>query len=141
MTPSFSRCLVIAFAVALYVYSPKWATATEAAMSACVERQVSEPGVDPRSSRLDELEYECLRLRSGRHVLIGRAGEIDRPTMLLVHGLGNAAHRDWRKVIPALAGSYRVVVLDLPGFGASEAALQGYSFDNLAATLAEVLDR
>lgn len=141
MTLSFSRCMVIAFAVALFVYSPKWATAMESTTSPCVDRQVSEPGVAAGSSRLDELEYECLRLRSGRHVLIGRAGTQGQPTMLLVHGLGNAAHRDWRKLIPTLAGSYRVVALDLPGFGASEAALQGYSFDNLAATLAEVLDR
>jgi len=42
-----------------------------------------------------------------------------RPAVLLIHGLGDEAD-SWRRVIPALAGSARVVALDLPGFGRSE---------------------
>jgi pimeloyl-ACP methyl ester carboxylesterase len=55
--------------------------------------------------------------------------------------LGTNAHRDWREVIPALATDHHVITLDLPGFGGSDTLPQGYSFEALAATLAEVLER
>jgi len=42
-----------------------------------------------------------------------------RPTILLIHGLGDEAD-SWRHVIPLLAARARVVALDLPGFGRSE---------------------
>ena len=60
--------------------------------------------------------------------------------MLLVHGLGGNGHRDWALTIQALAAQFHVVALDLPGFGGSPSAPQGYSFTALGATLAEVLD-
>lgn len=40
------------------------------------------------------------------------------PPLLLLHGLG-ADHRDWREVVPQLAGQYRVIAPDLRGHGAS----------------------
>ena len=91
-------------------------------------------------SRVKELEYECVRLSSGRHLLVGRAGSADQAAVLLIHGLGDNAHRDWRQVIPGLASDYRVVAVDLPGFGGSEALPTGYDFAGLAQTLAELLD-
>jgi pimeloyl-ACP methyl ester carboxylesterase len=42
-----------------------------------------------------------------------------RSAILLIHGLGDEAD-SWRRVIPSLAGSARVIALDLPGFGRSE---------------------
>jgi pimeloyl-ACP methyl ester carboxylesterase len=39
--------------------------------------------------------------------------------LLLLHGWGNDLHT-WDKIAPALAQKYRVVRLDLPGFGQSE---------------------
>lgn len=93
------------------------------------------------TSRVDTLQYECMRLTSGRNLLVGRAGSSDRPAVLLIHGLGDNAHRDWRQVIPGLATDYRVIAVDLPGFGGSDPLPEGYDFEGLATTLAELLDR
>ena len=84
--------------------------------------------------------YRCLALTDNRHVLVGIAGVADGETVLLIHGLGANAHWDWRNVVPELASRYRVVMLDLPGFGASPALAGGYSFDALASVLNEVLE-
>jgi pimeloyl-ACP methyl ester carboxylesterase len=46
--------------------------------------------------------------------------------LLLVHGLGKGAGA-WDAYIPALAKHYRVYVLDLPGFGQSDAPAITYS--------------
>jgi pimeloyl-ACP methyl ester carboxylesterase len=44
----------------------------------------------------------------------------DGPTILLLHGLGHSTH-GWRKVIaPLAAAGYRVMAVDLPGFGYSD---------------------
>jgi pimeloyl-ACP methyl ester carboxylesterase len=109
------------------------------AASSCSGREIAAHSAD--DVRLPELAYECATLRNGQNILIGRGGHSHRDTVLLVHGLGSNAHRDWRKVIPELAAEYRVVTLDLPGFGESDTSPQGYSFDALSKLLAEILDR
>ena len=43
----------------------------------------------------------------------------DRPTLVLVHGLGGS-HLNWDLLAPRLTPHARVVALDLPGFGRSE---------------------
>lgn len=45
-------------------------------------------------------------------------GDRDRPVILLIHGLG-ANLTVWRHLIPLLKDKYRVLALDLPGFGLS----------------------
>jgi len=110
----------------------------QAAELTCTDRAL-DAGGQPLP-RLPDLRYTCLKLGSGQQVLIGEAGESQAPPVLLVHGLGNNAHRDWANAVPALARQFHVVTIDLPGFGASEPAAQGYSFPALAAVLADVLD-
>ncbi len=103
-----------------------------------------EPEADPASApppRLARLHYRCLTLHNGQRVLVGEAGFKHPRTVLLVHGLGNNAHRDWESVVSALAVEFHVVALDLPGFGASPGAPQGYSFPALGRTLAEVVQQ
>ena len=61
-------------------------------------------------------------------------------TLLLIHGLAaNAGF--WRYNIPALAQHYRVIAVDLPGFGRSQKR-QSYAYDMsfYAATLQRLLD-
>jgi pimeloyl-ACP methyl ester carboxylesterase len=61
--------------------------------------------------------------------------------VVLLHGLGESTFT-WRKIIPALAASHRVVALDLKGFGRSEKPLdQAYSADDQAALVAAFLDK
>ncbi|MES2318458.1 MAG: alpha/beta hydrolase [Pseudomonadota bacterium] len=56
---------------------------------------------------------------SGREVLVITGGKRGAPTVVLIHGLGQRASNDWLPVLPALAKDYQVLMLDLPGFGAS----------------------
>lgn len=88
--------------------------------------------------RLPDLEYSCARLDSGRKVLVVEAGRRGDPGVVLVHGMGNNAHRDWRHAYPELARRFHVVALDLPGFGASGALPDGYSFAGLEAAIDQV---
>lgn len=92
-------------------------------------------------TRLPGVRYTCAPLSGGQHVLVAEAGMEHAQTVLLVHGLGNNAHRDWRTTIAPLAQRFHVIALDLPGFGASQAPAGVHSFDQVAQTLVEVLDR
>ncbi|MEM5504349.1 alpha/beta hydrolase [Shewanella frigidimarina] len=56
-----------------------------------------------------------------------QAGLEHRDTVVLIHGLGELASKDWLTVIPALAKQYHVVAIDLPGFGLSQGAVFNYS--------------
>lgn len=47
------------------------------------------------------------------------AGERTAPPLLLIHGLG-ATKASWLTVVPQLARNFRVIAMDLPGFGASD---------------------
>ena len=47
-------------------------------------------------------------------------GEEPKPALILIHGLGDEAD-SFRHIIPLLAERYRVLALDLPGFGRSSA--------------------
>lgn len=105
----------------------------------CVDR-LATPGAPSAFDRLPDTRYTCLKLHSGRHVLIAEAGNAGKPAVLLVHGLGNNAHRDWRATVPALAMDFRVLMLDLPGFGASEALVRRYSFPDLSDVIQEVAE-
>jgi pimeloyl-ACP methyl ester carboxylesterase len=91
--------------------------------------------------RLPGLRYQCLVLPDGTAVLLAEAAAApEAPVVLLVHGLGQNAHRDWAPTFTALAGAYRVLAVDLPGFGGSPPQGRAYSFAALDQTLAQVLD-
>jgi len=65
------------------------------------------------------------------------AGPVDAPVLLLLHGFPTASHM-FRDLIPQLAGQYRLIAPDLPGFGNTVAPPRGaftYSFDNLASVI------
>src|SRR5215207_3556780 len=75
----------------------------------------------------------------GGRVALFQAGPQNGEPVVLVHGLGSAAARDWSHVIPALAQRHAVYALDLPGFGYSDKGNHHYSPDNLARALDTVL--
>lgn len=60
--------------------------------------------------------------------------------VLLIHGLG-ASHHDWVHQIPVLAQHYRVLAVDLPGFGASPAQPTLKTLAAVAHAVLEELDR
>src|ERR1700679_1592885 len=70
-------------------------------------------------------------------VFYRQAGPADAPIILLLHGFPTAGHM-FRDLIPLLAGRYRVIAPDLPGFGNTKAPPRGkfdYTFDNLAGVI------
>jgi pimeloyl-ACP methyl ester carboxylesterase len=77
----------------------------------------------------------------GGDVLVVQAGHSDAPTVLLVHGLGQNGFTDWVPTMRQLARRYRVVAVDLPGYGYSTAPLGKYSPKNYARVLQQVLAR
>ena len=63
------------------------------------------------------------------------------PPLLLLHGLGESTFT-WRKVVPELASTYRVIALDLKGFGRSDKPLeQDYSADDQAKLVAVFMEK
>lgn len=71
----------------------------------------------------------------GVKVFYREAGPQDAPAVLLLHGFPTSSHM-FRALIPRLAGRYRVIAPDYPGYGQSDQPpLESfdYSFDNLAA--------
>src|SRR5918996_5424890 len=75
----------------------------------------------------------------GGQVALFRAGPRNAEPVVLVHGLGREAARDWSNVIPALAQRYSVYAVDLPGFGYSDKGNHLYSPENFARALDTVL--
>src|SRR5262245_18144688 len=75
----------------------------------------------------------------GIGVFYREAGPKDAPTILLLHGFPTAGHM-FRDLIPQLAARFRLVALDLPGFGQSDMPPRSaitYTFENIA----NVIDR
>lgn len=82
------------------------------------------------------------RLASGIAVRILEAGPANGPAVLLVHGWAVTAYL-WRHNILALAAAgYRVLALDLPGHGLSEApsSAGAYTLERFASYVMETLD-
>lgn len=72
----------------------------------------------------------------GVDVFYREAGPADAPVILLMHGFPASSHM-FRELIPRLAGRYRVIAPDLPGFGFTHVPKErgyAYSFDALAKT-------
>ena len=59
--------------------------------------------------------------------------------VVLVHGLGHSLQA-WSRVAPALARRHRVLAVDLPGFGRSEASPKRPLLDGYADTVASWLE-
>jgi pimeloyl-ACP methyl ester carboxylesterase len=73
----------------------------------------------------------------GVTVFYREAGPAEAPVLLLLHGFPTSSFQ-FRELMPRLAGPYRVIAPDLPGFGFTEVPEQRryrYSFDALAHTL------
>jgi pimeloyl-ACP methyl ester carboxylesterase len=78
----------------------------------------------------------------GVTVFYRQAGPADGPVVLLLHGFPTSSFQ-FRELIPRLAGTYRVIAPDLPGFGFTEVPAHRhyrYSFDALAHTMLAFTD-
>ena len=90
------------------------------------------PGTE--SQRIDEPVF-------GGQMVVYEAGRGNAREILLVHGIGDEAARDFRDHIAWLKKSFHVVAVDLPGFGQSDKANALYSPGNYARVLKVVAGR
>ena len=97
----------------------------------CVHFQTNEP-----SERIPPAERMVLGARGQLRVIDRNPGAAE--TVLLVHGYG-ASSASYLPVLDTLAARYRVLAVDLPGFGKSDRRAGDYSPDALADLLAEIL--
>ena len=65
-------------------------------------------------------------------------GPDDAPAIVLLHGLGETM-RAWDRVLPLLGDGFRVVLVDLPGFGESPDGGRGSTIAGFADAVAPVL--
>ncbi|MEV6554422.1 alpha/beta hydrolase [Nocardia sp. NPDC051756] len=80
---------------------------------------------------LPKVEHKFIEV-DGVRVFYRQAGPDDAPVLLLLHGFPSASHQ-FRRLIDALGGSYRLIAPDYPGFGHTEAPESfTYSFEQLA---------
>ena len=75
----------------------------------------------------------------GLKILYRRAGPVDAPKLLLLHGFPSSGHM-FRNLMPQLMERFQIIAPDLPGFGQSDMPSRDkfhYTFDNIA----RVIDR
>jgi pimeloyl-ACP methyl ester carboxylesterase len=90
----------------------------------------------------NELDYFYpVKYAEVRNVRIGyiEAGSGEQ-TLLLIHGLGSNA-KGWTRNIPELAKKYRVIAVDLPGYGYSSKEYFPYSLSWYGEVLIQFLDK
>ena len=83
-----------------------------------------------RAEWLTAHDTELRTLRTGR-------GDT---TLFLIHGFGESLFT-WRALVDPLAAHYRVVAVDLPGFGGSSKPDAPYSVSSMTGRLSDFLDR
>ncbi len=79
---------------------------------------------------------------NGRTIFYREAGDPAAQTILLLHGLPTSSQM-FRDLMPALANRFHLIAPDYIGFGHSDAPSRNdftYSFDNLAAQVAGLVD-
>jgi pimeloyl-ACP methyl ester carboxylesterase len=82
-------------------------------------------------------------LVNGFKIFYREAGDMQKPTVLLLHGFPTSSHM-FRNLIPMLAGDFHVIAPDLPGFGFSDAPDHStfeYTFEHVAQVMGDFVDQ
>ena len=88
---------------------------------------------------LDAINYHTSTI-DGVDIFYREAGDIDKPTIVLLHGFPSS--HMFRNLIPELATSYHVIAPDYPGFGNSshpDHEKFSYTFDKFADLIDKLL--
>ncbi|MCT2589307.1 alpha/beta hydrolase [Streptomyces sp. N2-109] len=91
---------------------------------------------EPSMPELDGVRHHYAKVR-GVRLHIAEAGE-GEPVVLL-HGFPQHWY-GWRRLIPLLSGEYRLICVDLRGFGWSDAPGKGYDTDSRVADVLALMD-
>ena len=111
-----------------------------------IDNALLRPGADDSYADGDDAAWQSIDWPSiTRDVVVrGRAVNVvdtggDGPALVLVHGLGGR-WQNWLYTIPAFMDRYRVIALDLPGFGGSEMPAEEITIRGYARIVDELLD-
>ena len=85
-----------------------------------------------RETRVDEPIFKG-------QAAVYEGGAANPRSVVLVHGVGDNAARDWDRLIPELVKEYHVLTFDLPGFGRSSKGNEEYTITNYARFLRWVI--
>lgn len=96
--------------------------------------------VDTSWDRFDFTAYERTIEVDGSQINYVDLGDTDKPVLLYVHGL-MGTWRNWIFNLLPFADRYRVIALDLPGFGLSTMPDGEFSIDRYAWTVREFLGK
>lgn len=119
-----------------------WAASSGPAMAQSKSAAGSAPSNGaPNGANGVEVRYGSQQVGNVK-VFYREAGPANGPVLLLLHGFPSASHM-FRDLIPLLAGRYRVIAPDLPGFGNTVAPPRGefeYSFEQLTNVIEGFVD-
>lgn len=102
----------------------------------------SPPGAGQAVASAASIRYRVITV-DGLELFYREAGPADAPVILLLHGFPASSFM-YRDLMDRLAGQYRVVAPDYPGFGYSSAPSRSdfeYSFDRLADVMEQFTDQ
>ena len=88
---------------------------------------------------LEKYAKKILLPIKGFSLHIYKAGKVNTPVLLLIHGLGDEAD-SWRHVFFPLAESHRVIAIDLPGFGRSDHPSEPYTTGLYTSSVLSLMD-
>jgi pimeloyl-ACP methyl ester carboxylesterase len=90
---------------------------------------------------MNTLKFKSIKV-DGLDIFYREAGDMDKPTILLLHGFPSSSHM-YRDLINDLSTDYHLIAPDYPGFGQSSSPMPlnyDYSFDHLALTINHFID-
>jgi pimeloyl-ACP methyl ester carboxylesterase len=102
----------------------------------------AQSGHSGRAGIAARVAYRTVKI-DGLDIFYREAGPREAPAVLLLHGFPTSSHM-FRNLIPALAGEFRLVAPDYPGFGNSSMPTVDqfdYTFDRLAEIIEKLTEK
>lgn len=102
-------------------------------------KSAAQLATEPVTDALPHALSPMKKVKVGGHEVAFYEGGKGKETLLFVHGLGSNASF-WKENLNAFEKEYRVIAVDLPGFGASSKANVTAQMGDFALTLVQFLD-
>lgn len=99
------------------------------------------PAINAQTRTSYPVRYDTVRVRE-LDIFYRAAGPESAPTILLLHGFPTSSNM-FRNLIPRLAGAFRVIAPDFPGYGQSSMPDRksfSYTFENIASVIGDFVE-
>ncbi|HMG03365.1 MAG TPA: alpha/beta hydrolase, partial [Edaphobacter sp.] len=94
----------------------------------------------PASQQDDRISSQIIKLQNGITLNYAVQGDPKGPVIVMLHGAGDSWH-SFARVLPLIPSSYRVYAVTLRGHGLSDHPDSGYSRDDFAGDILDLLDQ